>query len=183
MEDRFEAFAPRIILSSHSGGGSFIFGYLNSLDKIPADIERISFLDSNYGYETALHRDKLAAWLKSSEQHFLTILAYHDDIALLNGKTFVSAAGGTWGKSQLMKKDFEPLFHFSGKVSPEFETYSALNGRLQILLKENPEKKIFHTVQVQKNGFIHSLQMGTAGDSSGYVYFGEPAYEKWIEPE
>ena len=181
--DRFEAFAPRIVLSSHSGGGSFIFGYLNSVEKIPDDVERIAFLDSNYGYETALHRDKLATWLKSSEKHFLTVLAYHDDIALLNGKTFVSAVGGTWGKSHLMKKDFEPLFPFSEKTSAEFETHSTLNGRLQFLLKENPEKKIFHTVQVEKNGFIHCMLAGTALESQGYKYFGDAAYPKWIQSE
>jgi hypothetical protein len=81
IKDRFEAYEPKIVLTGHSGGGSFTFGYLNCLDKIPDDIERIAFLDSNYAYETALHRDKLVNWLKSSDKHFLAVLAYHDDIA------------------------------------------------------------------------------------------------------
>jgi len=181
---RFEAFAPKMILTGHSGGGSFTFGYLNCVEKIPDDVERIAFLDSNYGYETALHRDKFVNWLKSSDQHFLTILAYHDDIALLNGKTFVSAAGGTWGRSHLMKKDFETEFQFSEKVVlPDLTEYSALNGRLEFFLKENPDKKILHTVQVEKNGFIHAMLAGTPLENSGYAYFGDRAYSKWISPE
>ena len=177
---RFEGFAPKIVLSAHSGGGSIIFGYLNSVEKIPNDVERIAFLDSNYGYETALHRNKLLTWLKNAEPHFLTVLAYHDDIALLNGKSFVSAAGGTWGKSHLMKIDFEMPLKLTEEISPEFEKYFTLDRRVQLLLKENPEKKIFHTMQVEKNGFIHALLTGTPLENNGYEYFGEPVYSQFI---
>ncbi len=181
---RFEAFAPKIILTGHSGGGSFTFGYLNCVEKIPNDIERIAFLDSNYGYETALHHDKFVNWLKSSDKHFLTILAYHDDIALLNGKSFVTAAGGTWGRSHLMKKHFERDFKFEEKeISPDLKNCSTLNGRLQFFLKENPDKKILHTVQVERNGFIHAMLTGTPLENQNYVYFGDRVYTKWISPE
>lgn len=184
ITSRFEAYEPRIILTGHSGGGSFTFGYLNCVEKIPDDIERIAFLDSNYAYETALHRDKLLNWLKSSEPHFLTVLAYHDAIALLNGKTFVSPAGGTWGRSHLMKKDFETELQFEEKeISETLKKFSSLNGRVQFLLKENPEKKIFHTVQVEKNGFIHAMLTGTSLENQGYEYFGNRVYTNWISPE
>ncbi len=184
VTSRFEAFEPKIVLSGHSGGGSFIFGYLNCVEKIPAGVERLAFLDSNYAYETALHRDKLANWVKSSDQHFVVVLAYHDDIALLNGKTFVSAAGGTWGKSHLMKKDLETQFKFYEKeIAPDLKQYFALNGRIQFFLKENPDKKILHTVQVEKNGFIHFLLAGTSLENVGYEYYGERAYTKWIQSE
>jgi hypothetical protein len=184
IKGRFEAYEPKIILTGHSGGGSFTFGYLNRVEKIPDDIERIAFLDSNYAYETERHRDKLANWLKSSDQHFLTILAYHDDIALLNGKTFVSAAGGTWGRSHLMKKDFESEFKFDEtELSPDLKKFSALNGRLDFFLMENPEKKILHTVQVEKNGFIQAMLAGTSLENHDYEYFGDRAYTKWIQPK
>ena len=39
------------VLSGHSGGGSFIFGYLNAVAQIPDDVVRIAFLDSNYAYD------------------------------------------------------------------------------------------------------------------------------------
>lgn len=180
---RFEAYEPKIVLTGHSGGGSFTFGYLNSVEKISNDVERISFLDSNYGYDTSLHFNKFTQWLESSGSHFLTVLAYHDDIALLNGKTFVSASGGTWGRSHLMKKDFASQFEFSEEIFPKFNKYSALKGRLQFLLTENPEKKILHTVLVEKNGFIHSLLNGTPFEESHYEYFGNRAYAEWIQPE
>jgi hypothetical protein len=169
-----------VILSGHSGGGSTIFGYLNSVNDIPADVERITFLDSNYAYdENAGHTEKLTRWLKASERHCLCVLAYHDDIALLNGKTFVSASGGTWGRSHLMKKNFS--FPFTESPSPEMNTYTALDGRVKFLLRENPEKAVLHTVQVERNGFIQSMTSGTAHEGKGYTYFGPRAYTKWIQ--
>jgi hypothetical protein len=197
-----------VILSGHSGGGSAIFGFINSHERIPTDVERITFLDSNYAYdETAGHTEKLTRWLMPEDQsrpssrndvgrpspvqtsafslqplafppHHLVVIAYHDDIALLNGKTFVSATGGTWGRSHLMKKNF--TFPFTEEITPEFQRYTALDGRVKFILKENPEKAVLHTVQVERNGFIHSLLFGTPYENKGYTYFGPRAYGKWI---
>jgi len=172
-----------IVLSGHSGGGSLIFGYLNAVEKIPDDVARIAFLDSNYDYDRALgHEDKLAQWLKSSNGHYLCVLAYDDASALLNGKPFVSAAGGTWGRSQAMQRDLAADLSFASRTNAEFEYFSALDRRAQFILKENPERKIFHTVQVERNGFIHALVAGTTNESKGYQYFGDRAYSKWITP-
>ncbi len=44
-----------IYLNGHSGGGSFIFGYLANVQKIPQYIRRISFLDSDYGYDSSYY--------------------------------------------------------------------------------------------------------------------------------
>ena len=171
------------VLSGHSGGGSFIFGYLNAVDRIPDDVVRIAFLDSNYAYDRALgHKDKLAKWLTASDHHYLCVLAYNDAVALLNGKPFVSAAGGTWGRSHAMQRDLAEEFKFTSQTNAEFQRFSALHGRAQLILKENPEKKIFHTVQVERNGFIHSMVSGTANEGKGYEYFGPRAYSKWIQP-
>ncbi len=174
----------QITLSGHSGGGSFIFGYLNSVDRIPNHIERIAFLDSNYAYDQAQgHKDKIANWLRASDQHRLIVLAYNDAVALLNGTNFVSATGGTWGRSRQMIEDFGKEFKFSSQTNAELETYTALDGRLSFFLKENPERKILHTVQVERNGFIHCLLLGTSAESKGYSYFGARAYTMWIQPE
>ncbi len=172
------------VLSGHSGGGSFIFGYLNAVDQIPDDVVRIAFLDSNYAYDRALgHKDKLVKWLAAPDHHCLCVLAYNDAVALLNGKSFVSAAGGTWGKSHAMQRDLAEDFKFTTQTNAEFQRFSALDGRVQFILKENPEKKIFHTVQVERNGFIHSMVSGTPDEGKGYEYFGPRAYSKWIQPE
>lgn len=173
-----------IVLSGHSGGGSFIFGYLNAVEKIPDDVTRIAFLDSNYAYNTTNHLAKLTAWLKSSKHHRLCVLAYNDAVALFSGTNFVSAAGGTWGRSHAMLKDFGGTFKFTSKqLGDDLEKVSALDGRFLFLLKENPEKKIFHTVQVERNGFIHSMVFGTKNEGKGYEYFGERAYGKWIQEQ
>jgi hypothetical protein len=172
-----------IALTSHSGGGSFIFGYLNAVEKIPDDVVRIAFLDSNYAYDKSLgHEEKLAQWLKASDRHYLCVLAYHDDVALLNGKPFVSAAGGTWGRSHTMQHDLSETFKFTSQTNAEFEKFSALAGRMQFILKENPDRKIFHTVQVERNGFIHCLVSGTANEGKGYEYFGDRAFSRFVLP-
>jgi hypothetical protein len=171
------------VLSGHSGGGSFIFGYLNAVEKIPENVVRIAFLDSNYAYDKALgHEEKLAQWLRAADDHVLCVLAYNDAIALLDGKPFVSAAGGTWGRSHAMLNDMAEDFSFTCQTDAEFERASALAGRIQFILKENPERKIFHTVQVERNGFIHCIVSGTAREGKGYVYFGERAYNTFIQP-
>jgi hypothetical protein len=111
------------------------------------------------------------------------VLAYNDAAGLLNGKPFVSATGGTWGKSHEMQRDLAGTFNFAGRTNGNFELYAALDGRVQFILRDNPERKIFHTIQVELNGFIHSMVSGTTNESKGYEYFGERAYSKWIDTQ
>lgn len=172
-----------LALTGHSGGGSWVFGYLNSVAAIPSDVRRIAFLDSNYAYETERHAAKLTRWLKPSPRHYLCVMAYHDSVALLNGKIFVSEKGGTWGRSHVMLQDLESVFRFVSRTNGQLRITTALDGRIQFLLMANPERKILHTVQVERNGFIHAMLMGTPFDSKGYGYFGDRAYEKWIAGE
>jgi hypothetical protein len=181
LRDIFATDQIQLILTGHSGGGSFIFGWINELEAIPSDVQRIAFLDSNYAYDDALvHKEKLAHWLSESPNHYLCVLAYNDAVALLDGKPFVSAAGGTWGRSHLMQSDLAETFKFTVHTNADFETYLALDGRIQFLLKTNPEREIFHTVQVERNGFIHAILTGTTNESKGYQYFGQRAYENSI---
>ena len=49
--------------------------------------------------------------------------------------------------------------------------------------KENPEKKILHTVQVDRNGFIHALLNGTPLEIAATNTSGERAYERWIQTD
>ena len=58
LSGRFKEYGPKIVLNGHSGGGSFIFGYLDGVEKIPENIDRIAFLDSDYGYEDNFHTKK-----------------------------------------------------------------------------------------------------------------------------
>ncbi len=179
----FPGHAVTLTLNGHSGGGSFIFGYLDSHERIPAFVGRIAFLDSNYGYDDAKqHANKLLGWLKDSPRNQLCVLAYHDAIALLNGKTFVSEAGGTWGRSHAMKADFAKSLPFESTTKDGLQAHTALGGRVKFFLKENPERKILHTVQVERNGFIHSLLTGTAAEARGYDYLGARVYDGFRAP-
>jgi pimeloyl-ACP methyl ester carboxylesterase len=178
----FADYRQEIVLTGHSGGGSLTFGYLNAVSEIPRDVKRIAFLDSNYAYEATNHFAKLTAWLKASDENKLCVLAYHDSIALLDGKTFVSERGGTWGRSHAMLEDLRREFPFTSSTNcADLQSHVAANGRIQLLLKENPEKKILHTVQVDRNGFIHTMLTGTPLENHGYEYFGDRVYTNWIQ--
>ena len=180
----FDKQRVNLVLSGHSGGGSFIFGYLNAVERIPDNVVRLAFLDANYAYDPVRgHKEKIAAWLNASTEHFLCVLAYDDANALLDGKPFVSAAGGTWGKSHEMERDLAGDWPVTARTNVDFQIFSALNGRVQFILKENPERKVLHTVQVDRNGFIHALLTGTPCENQGYEYFGPRAYSQFIAPE
>ncbi len=174
----------RITLASHSAGGALIFNYLDGVERIPDDIERIAFLDSNYAYDPAKgHGDKLAAWLEASPEHRLCVLAYEDHRALLDGRTFVSEAGGTWGRSRAMLADLGRRHAFTVRdEGGGLERHSTLDGRVTFLLKHNPEQKVWHTRQVELNGFLEAMLSGTAGAGQGYRYLGERAYSDLITP-
>ncbi|MDB6070046.1 MAG: hypothetical protein JWL81_1217 [Verrucomicrobiales bacterium] len=173
---------PRVTLSGHSGGGAFIFRYLDGSVQLPEAVERIVFLDSNYAYNAARgHAGKLESWLKSGPDRALAVVAYHDSAALLNGKTFVSESGGTWGRSRAMLEDFDKWTAFGRVDSGDLSTFSALSGRVRFLLMENPEKKVLHTRLVERNGFIHSQLVGGPLENAGYVFFGEPVYREWVQ--
>ena len=180
LNERFKEYHPKIILNGHSGGGSFIFGYLDAVEKIPGNIERIAFLDSDYGYEDSLHTRKFVDWLQD-KNHKLVVLAYNDSIVIFNRKQLVSPTGGTWYRSRLMQRKLSGHFSFQTISDTSFINHSALNGRVSIILKENPNGLIYHTVQVEKNGYIFSLLSNTKFDKRKYfTYWGPRVYEKYI---
>ena len=183
-----------IVLASHSGGGSLVFGYLNAVNEIPANVRRIAFLDSDYAYDSTLHAKKIINWLAASNANHLCVIAYQDYLGLYNGKPFVSKAGGTWSRSWAMFNDLSanpawrrgsaspPIgFFFTRETNSGLEFYSTTNGQIEFLLKENPDHKILHTVQVERNGFIQALLSGTTLEGIGYEYLGDRAYTNWIE--
>jgi len=91
-----------VILSSHSGGGRFLFSYIKGVEKIPSNVKRIVFIDSSYGYEDSLHAEKLVNWIKSSKSNALAVFSYVDTTVVLNGKKIVSSKGGTGYRSRMM---------------------------------------------------------------------------------
>src|SRR5207244_13334865 len=101
------ASSVRVTLTGHSGGGSFVFANIAAADAIPADIERISFLDSNYSYsDDAKHGDKLLAWLNGDANGRLHVIAYDDREITVNGTKVVSDKGGTFRATNRMLDRF-----------------------------------------------------------------------------
>jgi len=176
----FEAYEPFIILSSHSGGGRFIFSYLDGVTQIPDYIKRICFLDSNYGYEDS-YGDQFITWLDGAPDRFLSVLAYNDSIALYNGEPIVSPTGGTWYRTRRMQAYLANHYEFVTEEDESFIHHWALEGRIEIILKKNPTQAILHTVQVERNGFIHTILSGTDLANTGYTYYGERAYSDLIQ--
>lgn len=167
-----------LYLNGHSGGGSFIFGYLQGIKAIPNYVQRISFLDSNYGYDSS-YTDKLRNWLQQNKKATLTVFAYNDSVALYNSKPVVSATGGTWYKSKQMMRDLSG-FLFRQLRNDSLISYESRNRQVAFFLKTNPERKILHTTQVELNGFIHSILYRTSRENKGYMYFGPRAYTAFI---
>lgn len=175
----FPVKSTTICLNGHSGGGRFIFSYLDGVKVIPEYIERIVFLDSNYGYEKS-YGDQLHEWLDANKNASLQVFAYNDSVALFEGKRIVSDTGGTWYRSHLMLKNLSAFYPFKMTENDRLIIYRSSNHQISFYLKTNPEKKIFHTTQVELNGFIHSILAGTKKELVNYEYYGERAYNAYI---
>jgi len=178
----FADYPHEVVINGHSGGGSFVFNFINAASTIPDFVKRIAFLDSEYNYSDVLgHGSKLAQWLNASEDNYLCVLAYNDSVALYQGEPIVSATGGTWYRSKMMQRKLAEYFIFNYTENSDFLKWSALNGRVQFWLKTNPTRAILHTVQVEKNGFIHSIVSGTVNDQNSYIYYGDHAYDQYVQ--
>lgn len=179
IEQKYSAYHPKLTLSGHSGGGSFIFGYLNAIPQIPSFIERIGFLDATYGYETAKHKQKLTAWLKTKNKS-LQVISYNDSVVVYNGKPLVSATGGTWYRSKLIVSDLASDFKLKKSDLLDRLNWTNKNNLVDLTLIKNPDAKIYHTVLVEKNGFIQLIFNGTAFNQKAYSFWGERAYTDFI---
>ena len=156
-----EVSAERVVLTCHSGGGSFIFGYLNSVETLPPSLERIVFLDANYSYsDDEHHGDKLLAWLKTDAVRRLAVIAYDDREITLGGKKVVGPDGGTFRASQRMLNRFRRDVELTEREVGLFQHTSGLDGQLQFFVHPNPDNKILHTALVgEMNGLLHGLTL------------------------
>lgn len=169
IQARYSAYQSTTFLTGHSGGGRFIFSWIDAFKKIPSTIQRIVFFDATYGYETKKHHQKLKNWLKASTKNRLEVIAYNDSVVIYNGKPLVSPTGGTWYRSQLMAKDLglskiqsDSTQWLFKEVPQQALTMSrkSKTGKAEIRLILNPHGLIYHSVLVEKNGFIHSVLEG-----------------------
>jgi hypothetical protein len=174
-----------LCLDSHSGGGSFIFGYLNQVQRIPDDIIRIAFLDSDYGYsDDDHHGDIFLEWLHRNPRNHLVVVAYDDREITFNGKKVVGPTGGTYRATHRMLDRFQKDITLHETRQGDVVHWSGMEGQIDIRVHLNPENKILHTVLVgPMNGFIHSITAGTKYQNKAAVFNGPPAFEEWIQDE
>ena len=171
-------------LSSHSGGGSFIFGYLNHVDEIPDWIGRIVFLDSNYAYSgKQQHGDKLIRWLQRGRRHCLGVVAYDDREIRVNGKLVVGPTGGTYRSTHRMLDRLRRSVDLEESATDSYARSRGLDGRIDVIILHNPDNAILHTVLVEKNGFIHTQTFASRHENKGGAFFGPHAYDQWIQPD
>lgn len=176
----FAPWRPELVLNGHSGGGRFIFNYLDAHERIPDHVVRIAFLDSNYGWEDDRYGPKIVTWLQSGKNRHLCTLAYNDSVVIYNGKPLVSPTGGTWYRSGVMRDYLSRSFRLKRRERDSLIWYSSRDRSIEFILKPNPVGKIYHTHQVEYNGFIHSMMSGTKMEQKGYRYFGERSYGDYI---
>lgn len=180
-----EVSAERVVLTCHSGGGSFVFGFLNSAESLPRNLDRIVFLDANYSYsDDDKHGDKLLAWLKGDSVRRLVVIAYDDREITLNGKKVVGPDGGTFRASQRMLTHFRRDVELTEREVGPFWQTNGLDGQLQFFVHPNPDNKILHTALVgEMNGLLHSLTLGADLESKWGQFGGPRAYTKWVQPQ
>lgn len=167
-----------VTLTGHSGGGSFMFGFIEGSDSLPSWMDRIAFLDANYNFEPK-HGDKLAAWLRGDAHRTLVALAYDDREITLDGRKVVSDSGGTWRATDRMLRYFTSLT--SGTLDG-FHRYSS--GQIELLRHPNPSNRILHTEMIgEMNGYMHAMLVRRANFVPGAgVLKPQRAYTSWVEP-
>jgi pimeloyl-ACP methyl ester carboxylesterase len=172
----------RVALTGHSGGGSFMFGYLEGRPDLPRWLQRIVFLDANYNF-TPHHGPVLAEWLKVDTAHRLEVVAYDDREIMLDGKKVVSDSGGTWRATQRMLDWFA-----ANDVRLAQDSLAGFarwrNGQVEVLRHPNPQNRILHTEMIGEiNAYLHALLVGRPGYDDGRSVLGPPrAYMRWVRP-
>ena len=171
----------RTTLAGHSGGGSFLFGFLDSVDEVPNDIESFAFLDANYSYsDDAKHGDKLLAWLGGNNARRLKVIAYDDRNITLDGKLVVGPVGGTFRATERMKARFGRDVPLTESQAADIVTYRGSGDQIVFHVHTNPQNRILHTALV---GDMNGLLEATAYVTTKWGTFGGPrAYTKMIQP-
>ncbi len=171
------------VLSAHSGGGSFLFGYLSDTLAYPAELQRVVFLDADYGFDPhAPTAARLRTWLTDDTSHALVVVAYDDRNIELNGKRVVGPDGGTYRRTF----DMADFFTNSGcdlrrSEDSLFIRWDCARPDIALRVQKNPKNEILHTVLVERNGFLFGI--GAFHDVPGIpALWSEPAYGKYVQP-
>jgi hypothetical protein len=183
VKERVPGSPVHVSLAGHSGGGSFLFAFLDSGDAVPEWVERFVFLDANYSYsDESRHGDKLLAWLRADRARRLCVVAYDDRNITLNGKPVVGPDGGTFRATERMRARFAKDTTFTESKAGDFVSRSGLDGRIALHVHPNPQNRILHTALVgEMNGLLQGLTEGELVRKWG-TFGGPRAYTRWAQP-
>ncbi|HUQ48080.1 MAG TPA: hypothetical protein VM053_07550 [Gemmatimonadaceae bacterium] len=172
----------RVTLTGHSGGGSFMFGFIEGQDSLPSWVERIAFLDANYNFDYP-HGEKLVKWLRQSPAHTLVVVAYDDRNIMLDGKKVVSDSGGTWRASARMMNYLREPFELKADTLGAFHRYRA--PQVDFLLHPNPANRILHTEMIgEMNAYMHAMLVRRPKYDAGRTLLkAARAYSQWVESD
>ena len=177
--------SPRLTLACHSGGGSFLWGFLNGSEQIPEQVDRFLFLDANYSFSVAdQHGRKFLDWLRADAKRNLVVICYDDRNVLFRGKKVIGPTGGTFRATRRMRDRFARDLKFAESRSGDLKIETALQGRLTRVTHLNPQNQILHTTLVgELNGYLYGMTLNTpAGEHIRQL--GRPRrYARWIQTE
>ena len=173
-------FDVAVTLTGHSGGGSFMLGFIEGQTLLPPWLSRIAFLDANYSFESQ-HGDKIAKWLLEDRAHTLIVVAYDDREIVVDGKKVVTDSGGTWRATQRMIDYFQPLFPLSLDTLGEFQRYHGT--QIEMTRHPNVSNRILHTELVgEMNAYMHALLVRTPRyDNTNAVLHRGRAYSAFVK--
>ena len=167
-------------LTGHSGGGSFMWGFIEGQEALPSWLERIAFLDANYSFEPK-HTAKLSQWLDRDQRNTLVAVAYDDREIMLDGKKVVTDSGGTYRATQRMIAQLGSRKAFTHDTLGEFDRYR--NSQIQFLVHPNGANKILYTLMIgEMNAYMHALLLRRPEYERGEtVLKTERAYTRWTD--
>jgi hypothetical protein len=173
----------RVTLTGHSGGGSFLFGFIEAADQVPDFVDRIGFLDANYSFDAEKHADKLLPWLRGGAERRLIVVAYDDREIRLDGKPVIGKDGGTYRATGRMADAFGRTVKLTEGKAGDFITRTGLDGQLALYVHPNPENRILHTALVgEMNGVLQVLTVGDPEAKQWGTFGGPRAYTKCVQP-
>lgn len=169
-----------VTLAAHSGGGSFIWGFIEGQDSLPSWLTRIAFLDANYSFEPR-HGDRIMQWLGGASARTLVVVAYDDREILLDGKKVVSDSGGTWRATHRMISHLETAMPIVRDTLGDFIRFAG--SQMEVLLHPNPDNRILHTEVIgEMNAYMHAILTRRGGRANDPGVLGAPrAYAQWVD--
>lgn len=138
--------APKAIsLDAHSGGGSYIFNFIDNSPEIPSSISSLNLYDCLYAYNGMDHAQKIKKWLDRNSAATLTTVTGTPQII---------------AKQNALISDLQSLgVNFSKSVdNPTYSILSAYDGRIKL----TTFKEFDHNGTITRDGLLYAHTNGRA---------------------